>query len=227
MVIAIIALLVGMLVPSLQQAKGLAIQAQCFGMEHAQISGLHQYLADFDGRFPEKAVWYTYSPTKPGPDWTQRTKYEDQHEGIGDYLSAGGGSYYCTAAAAYENQHSWGISPGTFATYTPNRSVIQYSPIAESNSKYRRYAHKEDNINRPGEVWIFADGNWRGTFSAFTLYHDSYARFFWGAHFEGADVVYLDGHAEWISSSRNVHPSDWGNSPINWCAMKSSNTMWE
>ena len=98
-VIAIIALLVSMLVPSLKQAKALAVRTLCFSMERAQILAVHQYLADFDGKFPERAHWYMYSPSRPGPSWTQVAKYDGFHEGFGDYLGRSGGDYYCQPAA--------------------------------------------------------------------------------------------------------------------------------
>ena len=232
-VIAIIALLVSILSPSLQKAKDLAVKMKCLSMERAIMLGLIQYLEDFDGNFPDEAPFWADSLSKPGPAWTQKEKYDHLREGIGDYLSGYGGDYWCEAAGDYENTYSWGLSRGTFPTYTPNRRIIPYWHVDKYDDPNEYWAHARhlDRITEPYDNWVFADGNWRGTFQAFSLYYEeNYKRFFWGVHDGGVNVGYMDGHADWVSDDKNVHPDDWPahNKPdLDWCAMTDWKRMWK
>lgn len=51
-VIAIISLLVSILLPSLQNAKKLAIRVTCAANLHSQGTGMHMYMSDYDAKFP-------------------------------------------------------------------------------------------------------------------------------------------------------------------------------
>jgi prepilin-type processing-associated H-X9-DG protein len=238
-VIAIIALLLSLLTPSLQQAKALGVRAQCFGMEHAQMLALSEYVADFDGQFPRLAVWYCYSPSYPGPSgaWFTRSQYDDYREGIGDYLSQEGGGLQCSAAVAYNESlniwPAWRVDRD-LPTYVPNRTVVPYNPWSSLGSPpWNRCAKRVDRVGNMQRTFVFADGDWRGVFQAFDLSTSDTTeqpRFYWRPHMDGTDVAYLDGHAAWVSADQNVHPGDWpsyNNPCLSWCDMTDWAIMWE
>ena len=229
-VIAIIALLLSLLTPSLQQAKALAVRAQCFGTQRTLLTALSTYLSEFDDQFPVRAPFWCYSPTNPGPEgaWFARERFEEQWEGIGDFLAQEGKDLHCSAAEKHEELYSWGVPPD-LATFVPNRDIIPYHMyygMPQPNRCMRRRS-RGGNLQRN---WVFADGNWRGVFQAFSLSReDHYERFFWTPHMDGTNVGYLDNHVEWIDSSRNIHPDDWpsySNPGIDWCDMTNWAIMW-
>lgn len=59
-VIAIIALLVSILMPSLQGARELALRAACAANHHSLYLGLGQYAGEGSGRLPETNAWNGY-----------------------------------------------------------------------------------------------------------------------------------------------------------------------
>ncbi len=91
-VIAILVVLVGLLVPALQQAKDRARQLRGTGHQKRIVSGLHYYALDHGGRFPPSAAtigsrgssWSWVEPT------TMITYYERQplhaHRSMSGYL---------------------------------------------------------------------------------------------------------------------------------------------
>jgi len=232
-VIAIIALLLSLLTPSLQQAKALGVRAQCYGTQRALLTALSEYLTDEDDKFPVRAPFWIYSPKNPGPTgaWFTRDKYKENWEGIGEYLGKEGSELHCSAAEEHEEKYSWGVPPD-LATFVPNRTIIPYN-MGTGNYQQRpdRCAQKRSRIGNLQRTFVFADGNWRGVFQAFSLsYEERYERFFWTPHLDGTNVGYLDNHVAWVSSSENIHPDDWPthyDPHLSWCDMTNWAIMWK
>jgi len=65
-VIAVIALLVSILMPSLQKARWLAMRAVCISNIHSQVLAQHLYAADFRGQFAPRT-----GPTDPDPQYVR------------------------------------------------------------------------------------------------------------------------------------------------------------
>lgn len=227
-VTAILTILIALLAPSLVQARRLAVRAQCFGLERNILLALGQYLTEYDEQFPTAGYWWCYSPSCPGPKgaWFTRSEYDDMREGIGDFLRLDGDLLQCSAAAEHEEEHSWGLA-SHLPTYCVNRTIIPYGPTQPFPE---RLAVKSSQISHPPRAYVFADGDWRGVFQAFSLsYESTFERFFWTPHLDGTDVGYLDAHVEWVHSGRNIHPNDWPNyySPsLDWCEFRDWAVMW-
>ena len=67
-VIAIIALLLSLLTPSLQQAKALAVRAQCQAVQRGYVLALRTYLTEENDFFPYVSPYvFVSSPSDPGP----------------------------------------------------------------------------------------------------------------------------------------------------------------
>jgi len=235
-VIAIIALLLSLLTPSLQQAKGLAVRAKCQGTLRPQILALSEYLAESDGQFPRRAVYYCYSPSNPGPEgaWFLYHGYDSApREGIGDYLSQSGGELHCSAAEEHARRYSWGPD-NHLPTYVPNRTIISYDPwnLPHALPSWSNCAKRIERIGNTQRTWVFADGDWRGVFQAWQLSDTdgSTERFYWIPHMDGTNVAYLDGHVAWVSASENQEPEEWPSfydPHLSWCDMKDWAQMWE
>jgi prepilin-type N-terminal cleavage/methylation domain-containing protein/prepilin-type processing-associated H-X9-DG protein len=228
-VIAILAILLALLTPSLSQAKALAVRAQCQSMERNMMLALRLYLHDFEGRFPYKAFFYLHSQNKPGTGWVKRWMTDYHGDGIGDYLGNEPGDYHCRGAIAYVESlpYLWGID-SQLPTYTPNRTIIPYD-AAGGMPAWDRCAQKEERVQKPQTAWVFADGDWRGTFQAWNMTDEIY-RFYWYAHLGGTNVAYLDGHTEWIHSSRNIRVDDWPspyNPAMDWCTIQYWAILWK
>jgi len=231
-VIAIIALLLSLLTPSLQQAKALGVRAQCYGTQRALLTALNQYLTDEDDTFPVRAPFWITSPDDPGPDdawFTDPDRFSDEWEGIGEYLGKEGSELHCSAAEEHEAKYSWGV-PADLPTFVPNRTIIPYN-MAAGMPKASRCAQKRGRIGNLQRTFVFADGNWRGVFQAFSLsYEERFERFFWTPHLDGTNVGYLDNHVAWVNSTENIHPNDWPshyNPCLNWCDMTDWAIMWK
>ena len=80
-VVAIIALLVTILMPALDQAKKLARMSICMSNLRSGAMTIHVYAADFDGVIPQ-ACSHRYDNSYPIPYWF--TFYEDGYELIND-----------------------------------------------------------------------------------------------------------------------------------------------
>jgi len=238
-VIAIIALLLSLLTPSLQQAKQLAVRVQCQGMERAIGLALRTYLNEYNGEFPFRAPYWCYSPEDWGPDaWYNNG--DDYHEGIGEYLNKEGGELHCSAAVAWNEQYpgkraGWAV-PSTLPTYCANRTIVSWDPTYTPHAfpSWDDCAKRIERIGKTQRNWVFADGDWRGVFQAFSLstscYTSDQPRFYWEPHMGGTNVVYLDGHADWVSAEKNVNPSDWPSYTVcglDWCDMRGWDKMWD
>jgi len=237
-VIAIIALLLSLLTPSLQQAKQLAVRVRCQGTEHSIAMALVGYTSEFDGQFPVTAPYWCYSPFDAGPPawYNGNGTVEVFCEGIGEHLNRDGGELQCAGAIAYHaTLHAnvgWGI-PRTLPTYAVNRTIVPWNPHLEPHGLpyWSECAKRVSKVANTQRTWTFADGDWRGSFSAMDA-HNSYLggqpRFYWEPHMGGVNVVYLDGHAAWVSADQNAHPSDWGPDGPPWADMESAwGPMWK
>ena len=236
-VIAIIALLLSLLTPSLQQAKALAVRATCQGTQRSMMLALAEYLAEFDGQFPTRAVFYCYSPSDPGPEeawFNPPAKDDPRREGIGDYLSQSGGELHCSAAERHATLYSWGPD-NHLPTFVPNRDIIPYDPwLTVGYPPEKRCAKRIERIGNTQRTFVFADGDWRGVFEAWQLSNTpaspSFDRFYWTPHMDGTNVAYLDAHVEWVSAQENKAPEEWPdlyNPCLSWCDMQDCYVMWK
>ncbi len=98
MVIAILALLVSLLVPSLRKARHLAKEAVCVSNVHALGRGLIVYASDADGRYPwrgDNAGYYDprqWSHDDSVCSWMGCPRPFDLHETIETYVAEGDGT---------------------------------------------------------------------------------------------------------------------------------------
>jgi len=239
-VIAILALLLALLTPSLGQAKLLAIKVKCQAIEHTMGAAMLQYVNDWDRCFPYQAPMWMFSPSRPGPEWTRPPRYKA--EGLGDYLGHEARQFRCRGAVEtgwYVTVPHRRMNMGEdMPSYTVNRTIIPWNPQYPINCGgdiyWDRCPKKFHRVQYPHRSWLFADGDWRGVFSCVHLHMTYEGRFFWKSHFDGVNVTYLDGSVRWVDSDQYLHWHDWPGGyyspPRNeefWAAMQNWHTMWE
>jgi prepilin-type processing-associated H-X9-DG protein len=235
-VIAIIALLLSLLTPSLQQAKALAVRAQCQGTQRAYLSGLRTYLTEHDQLFPGAAPYWPFSPSDWGPEDAWFTRDADRsREGIGDYLTEPLQAWHCPGVVQHGQYvplpHRRMPVSEVLPTIGVNRTLIPWGPLGNVPHVplLERCAQRLERVGKPQRTWTFADGDWRGSCHAFHLDMYTEASFYWKSHLDGVNVAYLDTHVAWIDSNRYVDSDDWPEYPqpaCDWCDMRTWYMMW-
>ena len=140
-VIAIISLLVSILLPSLRQAKALAVQIKCLSNVRNIALGLHAYANDFNEFLPGVKVTGGYDYTHrahAARNWgNQNARYFGPESigllHVGDYLK-GPDVYYCPGRGgsdpfySYHTPDHWGV-PMTGSGWVPVSYIVATSNV--------------------------------------------------------------------------------------------------
>lgn len=188
-VVAIIAILAALLLPALREARYQAKRVNCLNqLRQLAVSNL-VYVDDYEGTFPS-LTWPTL------------------------LLSYSGGtskSFYCPLVGnTYHGAWLGLLKPGWL--YTMNIDLVSDGGWGEVQlGTVKGVPIKE--VQQPSRCMMFSDGGWRGT--TFPHYNDYVEQCFfgrasplatpphpesdWAGVTKGLNVVYVDGHAEYIS----------------------------
>ncbi len=196
-VIAILALLVSILLPSLQQARNLARSVVCVSnLRNLQVANQY-YAADWDGAYAPDFIgvsmarkWYStldfrkymgleyVSPPAGGTRWPADKLCPMSEYGLGDVTVDG-------------------VKPGKFYGY----NMTGLTSIMPQSGTYRGV--KQSDIRLPAENLAWADGlDWQVWINSADLYIDDFHIVTTGMvsyrHREGLNLVYFDGHAGYL-----------------------------
>jgi prepilin-type N-terminal cleavage/methylation domain-containing protein len=200
-VIAIIALLVTILMPTLQQAKALAKQAVCMSHKHSIGLAAALYASEHDGAVPSAPSW-----TKV-PDREQRPWYwfhlPENFGTLGDRRIA-----KCPA----DPQEDMSLTGGFCGAYEPHIGGFAdpqrdapsfdelHSPPGWGDGSKLTLLQKH-KATRPMEIlFITCTGtDWGGTFTGankFGRFHAGQQKAVWLAHPSGTSGLFVDGHSD-------------------------------
>lgn len=181
-VISIVAFIIAILLPALSSAKEAADNARCKSNLRQISLALHYYLQDNNERFP---LYNGYGYGDIGGYW-----YHDAF--LGSYYGGEEMAAKLRCRGAIDHIYKqWALWPGSDEpTWTVNVDVIGWPgapwPVSQPPEALV-------NVKKPTETFVFADGNFRGVWDSYTMI-PNIGRFYWYAHFGGANVAYLDGH---------------------------------
>jgi prepilin-type processing-associated H-X9-DG protein len=205
-VVAIIALLISILLPSLSKAKELAKAAVCLGHVRQAAVAAHTYAGEFEGVIPQGRSWGS-----PGVGagnwslyWTTFLKMAG-NDVIGQGLrcpNVASGSYAGITGDRRDNQprtkgefltHPFGSNPSLFTFQGINTAEMIDTP------NYAMFADSAQ-VNSAGYPYLgipVKQGG--GAFSAAGAYNSGGQRHHvWLAHLERANAAFGDGHGEML-----------------------------
>jgi prepilin-type N-terminal cleavage/methylation domain-containing protein len=192
-VIAIIAILASILFPVFARARENARRASCLSNLKQIGLGIMQYSQDYDERLPQ--LGWTSTDMQLWPDGSL-SDARPWHVRIYPYIKSVQ-VYNCPSASK-----KWSGAPDTAINYGANAPLMNWASgrsLAE--------------VSLPAQTLMIADS--QGVASYFLLY-DYYAvpgsdRGLSDRHLDGTVINYADGHAKWISLTRDsagnpIHP---------------------
>jgi len=213
-VIAIIAILAAILFPVFAQARGKARQTACLSNTKQMALALHQYIQDYDESLPYELIRLEASPANYGT-WD---------EALYPYVKSAG-VYVCPSDST-----PLAPSNGTYRTsYLTNQEVMRFSnslPVNSAPHIMARFtepsstialAEKTTNTNNRAFSLCETSGSTRVPMALATIMAaNSHAktRIAWNRHAEGANYVFIDGHAKWHRLEQTVSPT-WMYGPCN------------
>ena len=202
-VIAIIALLLSILIPSLQLAKDHVKRIGCSANLRSLAMAAILYAEENDGRTPCSTVEWS-----GGPGWVGRTCVQSSGEAfpIKDQITAiQNGQLYkyientkgwqCPADPDREQLRSYGMAAQWWGKHTTSDNSISYDPAAPSDIVYK----KIDKIKLPSQKFLFMDSQGKMRDGYFALW---YTPFLWWNipnfnHAGGSVNGFADGHADY------------------------------
>lgn len=211
-VVAVIAILLSLLLPGLQAAKGKAKQIQCAGQLKQQYLAFGMYSIDWgcypaldagNGLSPNPFPWPCYWTFPLGP-YTGDPKLAKWGYGYWHgFVSAGSPKTLYVCPSVYPYQSNMGMS-GNFHDgwwgYGMSRAVPPANEVSSWAGRYRVFPRPE-KIDKAAMRVLVADGrnvqlgsNWELTQSAPTCYACDTVR-----HNRGANLLYCDGHVTWTA----------------------------
>jgi len=150
-VIAIIALLVSILVPTLQKAKELARDIKCMSNLHHVAGALKLYVADFDGQFPYWGDYIDSEGARRGTNWWARIGIVSEGERNSSSFNRNRNVYPEEEKIWREGYIEWKFSnfeEGVFKCPTAN---VQIEPKSLSKGRWTAHYGMNDFLT-PGEL---------------------------------------------------------------------------
>jgi len=191
-VIAIIAILAAILFPVFAKAREKARQTKCLSNMRQIGTAASMYTQDYDGRYPMSiyaalysgTVWTFYDALAPYMKNADILKCPSEERRIG----------------MAEMQALLPVPMGTtlqWVGYNGNYAVFEDGPNNVLTGRNHAVV-KDSEIRRPADTFIMGDGE-------IELDPDLFGSPVLGAHNEGFNAAYCDGHAKWVKSVLQGH----------------------
>jgi len=211
-VIAIIALLVSILIPSLRQARELAGRSVCLGNLRSATYALHWYAEDFRNKVPlffhnskQQNHWIWYGGVQGNSTYQPHWFWQGA-------LYAGGALkdvqlLYCPSDRVY--RYATEDNPWPVQDYVSTRSSYGNRPM---------YCHLAGHLYWPPNMPRLAELENKAVFSDWTPMPE----YVTNRHDDGVNVAYIDGSASWVPREKfdlvlaqcTTWRWDYGNGPI-------------
>ena len=204
-VIAIIAMLLGLLLPTLGSARASARSTQCLSNQRQTAAALINYTAEHDGVFMHYAQrdaqgvewWFGYELA--GPSKTHNRPLDKTRGPLADYL--GSDIHDGLACPAFPEN-----DPGFIAKFNQRSAHFGYNGGLVWPFPIGRTPHRLSEVNQPSNVFAFADAlhqdsNSDKFYEPHSLAYRRPGKIAGTAHFrhdQRANTAYLDGHAQAI-----------------------------
>ncbi len=236
-VIAIIAILAAILMPVFAQAREKARQASCLNNMKQLGLGYYMYIQDYDETLSASQYWYPGWPaSRPVLYWYHVVQPYVKNEQLFICPSDPDKESKPLSVAPFGLNHR--MSYGWNYPHMPYR----YPGPAETWQP-TEWSFSMAAYSKPASVMVFVDSDLRDTVpigNATKFYQYVYCPFHWyqnppngptilaqatvygnvsKRHNDGASVVFLDGHAKWLSRSKLYNRGDpatqelWGHGP--------------
>jgi len=231
-VISIVALLVALLLPALQNARDAAKMAHCLSNERQIGVAMGVYINDHEGHLPV-AGWRQTGSNVTQPHWYNVLAYESQmqpeafrcpanpHSSIkGPVVSWTPASAKVDEAPAYrgyaangKHQLTGPAGSGVRAPMDPTGLDNQFSMPADAPEIFRGWGSpvqvwaeytRFDDLPRPSDLILLAEGGWDSKIFNPSFYDASPGRWTW-AHTGGSQsFLFADGHAEHMKMTATI-----------------------
>jgi prepilin-type N-terminal cleavage/methylation domain-containing protein len=202
-VIAIIALLVSILLPSLQRARRQARRVVCLTNLRGMASAASMYAAGHDGSYPTAYRMEIRGDQRRSLAWDFTTiQYRDGRDAdvIPGLLWEGEGSGAIQQCPSFDGGHNWADDP--YTGYNYNTSYVGHGQMEGIQRPVR-----QEDIGNPAGCALFGDGQYAGGANKFMrspFPSPSDASFGGRAagtqgfrHLGTTCVAWADGHADW------------------------------
>lgn len=187
-VISIIALLIGILLPALSQARAVAMRVQCLSNQRQNTLAIHTYTIDYD----------VMPDGRPVPNWFERHLYRD----LGTWQGRVGLSLLYPAHLD-SPEVFWCPSSITDGVYDAHSIAAMIHNLkiggafeSPSSYHYRKHAVPGDNTSPQ----IYQENRPRRAVIADAFYSDENPP----NHVDGFNVTYYDGSGTWFQDPGNV-----------------------
>jgi prepilin-type N-terminal cleavage/methylation domain-containing protein/prepilin-type processing-associated H-X9-DG protein len=211
-VIAIIAILASMLLPALKNARMKALQIRCLNNEKQLTLASLQYANDYSGWLPWGfRVWQECYPFYLAPYFGKVANDGTTSDFYGTlYLKEPSNSVFACPSPTK-------IWPDENPVYNSQPSYCYNSFVLSRPNTYYGIdsQFKLSSFPKPSGTFVFID-SWcfdsdaaarawaHGIYNTSSLTGVN-SRANWAAHSDGANTSFLDGHAEWVKSSKNFY----------------------
>jgi len=220
-VVAIIALLIAILLPSLARARELAKRTQCGANTHQMGIALHMYTLEqryYPGHHLTFGRWDILWPVRlnrlmkqPQAFWCPSAPADTQWNGIDRIYNTVTSAQPDEQATFAYGYNDWGVAE----TIGRNPPVYNRGLGGHINHHYEGEVRAE-RVKRPSDMIAIGDsdsgstnpkarnGFWE---TAIDPIDDSGLEWPGDRHLKGANIVFADGHAEWLLQMRLVEGS--------------------
>jgi prepilin-type processing-associated H-X9-DG protein len=216
-VIAVIAILAGLLLPALARAKAKGQGISCLSNERQLSLAVIMYADDFADKFPynlgtaeiksradsnEFINW-----TSPVMTWELETDNTNTalltHGGIGPYVNRGAGVYRCPSdnvVSDVQAQMGWFRRVRNISMNAMVGDAGEFSSSGENvNNPYYRQFFKITDVSKPTQIFVFIEEHPDSVADGYFL--NRYKEYKWNDlpasyHNGAANLTYVDGHAE-------------------------------